>query len=121
MGAYCGDVQIDDQRPSPLRGLWSFTVGGLLLVVIMVTLDPVMRREDCPNYGGNGNASGFGHELWDVGLLLMSPAWILTTIAEQFMPVARRGAVDTVARAMVAISLTVVAACFVARTTVLCH
>lgn len=77
----------------------------------MVALDPVTRPEDCPNYGGNGDGSVFHNAAWNVYLPLLALVWITATIAEQFLPFARRGSVDSIVRATAAISISIVASC----------
>ena len=110
-GSYSGAVSDDHRRPSPLRGLWSFGAGGLLLIGLLVALHPVTRVEDCPNYAGNGNASAFDDPAWDLYLPVLALGWIVATILEQFLPVTRRGPGDAVARATAAIGIAVVASC----------
>ena len=83
-------VKDDHGRPSPLSGLWSAVVGGLLLVLLLVVLDPITRFEDCPNYGGNGNASSFSNPAWDLYLPLLTLCWVVLVIVEQALPVTWR-------------------------------
>jgi len=90
-------------------------VGGLLLAVLLLFLHPVLRFEDCPNYGGNGNASAYPHPLWDAFFPLLTITWISCVIVEQFLRVTWRhrhwsaGAV----RALVAVTLSLSASFFV--------
>jgi hypothetical protein len=81
----------DDERASPLSGLWACVVGGLLIVVLLLFLDPVSRVEECPNYGAAGNASAFDDSGWDFFFPLVVLAWITLTIMEQALPVTWRG------------------------------
>lgn len=112
----------DHRRPSPLRGLWSFSVGGLILAGLVVALDPATRLEECPNYGGNGNASAFGNPLWDLCLPVLALGWIVAIVAEQFLPVTRRGAADTVVRGVGAVGIAVVVSCCgLGRLLIMCH
>jgi len=108
-------VRDDHDRPSPLSGLWSWTVGGLLLAVLLTFLHPVLRFEDCPNYGGNGNASAYPEPAWDAFFPLLAITWISCVIVEQGLPVTWRhrsrpvGAV----RALVAVASSLFASFFV--------
>lgn len=112
----------DHRRPSPLRGLWSLSVGGLLLAVLLVALDPVTRFEDCPNYGASGNASAFTNPAWDLLLPLLAFGWITATIVEQVFPFARRGRADSIVRAAAAIGIsTIVSCCGVGGLLGMCH
>lgn len=110
---YGGPVADDRVYPSLLAGFWSLVVGGLALVVVIVTLDPITRQEDCPNYGASGNASAFADPVWDLYLPLMAFAWITFVAVEQILPGTRRhrswGA--WVARAAAALVVAVVGSC----------
>ncbi|MGW4941799.1 hypothetical protein ACWEOZ_09445 [Actinoplanes sp. NPDC004185] len=70
-------------RSRPLAGLWALVVGGLLLAVLLVVLDPVTTQRDCPNHGGNGNASAFPSPIWDLLFPLLTLLWVSCVIAEQ--------------------------------------
>jgi hypothetical protein len=100
-------VRDGHDRPSPLSGLWSWAVGGLLLAGLLIFLHPVLRFEDCPNYGGNGNASAYPDAAWDVFFPLLAITWISCVIVEQFLPVTwrRRAWFGGAARALVAVTL----------------
>ncbi|MDR6320893.1 hypothetical protein [Actinoplanes couchii] len=111
----------DLQRPSPMRGLWALTIGGLVLAGLLVALDPVMTVEDCPNYGGNGNASIFENEAWDLYLPALLLLWMASTVVEPFVPHTRRGRGDTTARALISVSLSVVGSCFIGGLLLTCH
>ncbi|WP_169789799.1 hypothetical protein [Actinoplanes subtropicus] len=60
----------DHPRPSPLGGLWAFLGGGMVMAVTVLLLRPVIRQQDRPNWGGNGNgnASGFSDPNLDLFL-----------------------------------------------------
>ncbi|MFI5916771.1 hypothetical protein [Dactylosporangium sp. NPDC051541] len=74
-----------------LSGLWACLVGGAALLTLVLYLDPITDQRDCPNWGGNGNASAYGDERWDYGMLLLCALWMLAVLVEQFLPPARRG------------------------------
>lgn len=112
----------DHRRLSALRGLWSFTVGGLLLIALIVALHPATSQEGCPNYGGNGNASAFPDPAWDLYLPVLVLGWIVAIVVEQFLPVTRRGSADAIARGVTAIGIAVVASCCgIGQLLVMCH
>jgi hypothetical protein len=112
------------KRRSPLAGFWSLLVGGALLMVLTVALRPAVDIRDCPNYGGSGNASAFPDEIWDLIYPLLLLAWLVAVIVEQFLPVTWNGrkAGLIVARALLAVTFTVLAACGAAvKLLLLCH
>jgi len=114
----------DQPRSSPLAGLWAFVVGGLLLAALLVFLDPVSTQRDCPNYGGNGNASAFPNPVWDLYFPLVLFAWIVLIAAEQGFPStwAGRGGLEIAARAAIALILSTVGSCCLFLTLgTLCH
>ncbi|WP_230688908.1 hypothetical protein ACN26Y_07130 [Micromonospora sp. WMMD558] len=114
----------DRVRPSLLAGFWSFLAGGLVLVAVIVALDPITRREECPNYGAAGNASAFADPVWDLYLPLMAIAWISFVAVEQTLPVTRRhrSRAAWAARAAAALVLAVVGSCcLVVPLGIVCH
>jgi hypothetical protein len=106
----------DDERASPLSGLWAGVVGGLLIVVLLLFLDPVSRVEECSNYGAAGNASAFDDSRWDLLFPLVVLGWITLTIMEQALPVTWRGRSRTEGwvRAGVAVMVSTTAGCCLA-------
>ncbi|MBB2947577.1 hypothetical protein FB565_007348 [Actinoplanes lutulentus] len=44
---------------------WALLVGGVLLTMLTVALQPATERRGCSNYGGNGNGTAFSDEIWD--------------------------------------------------------
>jgi hypothetical protein len=103
----------DHARPSPLSGLWSAVLGGMLLGLLLVFLQPVTRVEDCPNYGGSGNASAFTDPAWDFLFPLLTLGWIVLIIMEQTLPVTWRGRtrLEGWLRAATAVSASILASC----------
>jgi hypothetical protein len=83
-------VTDDHPRPSPLGGLWAFLGGGTVMAVTVLLLHPVTRQQDCPNWGGNGNASVFRDPKWDLYLPVMALGWLALIVAEQVLPIAWR-------------------------------
>lgn len=112
-------------RPHPLRGFWALIGGGLVITAVIVALDPITRQEDCPNYHAAGNASAFADPVWDLNLTVMGLGWIALTTLEQFLPVTHRGWngwFGAIARAMIAITLSVVGCCcLIGRLLIMCH
>lgn len=106
-------VSNDHVRPSPLRGLWSFTVGGLFLGGLLLVLDPATELAECPQYiaGGNGDFSAFRDPSWDFYLPGLAFVWITATVVEQVLGFARGSRVDTTVRATAAICLSIVVSC----------
>jgi hypothetical protein len=107
-----------------LRGLWALLVGGAGLGLLMLYLDPITDQHDCPNWGGNGNASAFHDENWDLYLPLLCVAWMVAVLVEQFLPPARRGPGDLSRglRALAAALITVTASCCgVLPLSLMCH
>jgi hypothetical protein len=106
-------VNDDHARPPPLSGLWSFIVGGVGLVALTVGLDPITRPEDCPNYGGNGNASAFSNPVWDLYLPILALGWVVLVVLEQALPVTRRNRsrIDIATRAATVVILSLVGSC----------
>jgi hypothetical protein len=99
-------------------------VGGIVLVGLLLYLQPATDVTQCPNYGGNGNASAFPDERWDGYLILGVPVWLLFIGLEQILPVTargRRGAV-VVGRAIIAVMVAVVGSCCgLGPLLILCH
>jgi hypothetical protein len=100
-------------RPSALGGLWALLVGGVAIVGLLLFLQPVTQRAECPNYGGNGNASAFANSAWDLYLPLVLLAWVVLIGVEQLLPVTwrGRGGGEIAARAVVAVVVAVVGSC----------
>ncbi|GAB3833170.1 hypothetical protein GCM10027610_026550 [Dactylosporangium cerinum] len=105
-------------------GFWALLTGGAAIAVLLAVLDPITRPEDCANYGGNGNASAFDNPGWDLGFSLVLVCWLAAIAVEQTLPVTRRhrGGVEVAARALGALTLAVVASCYLfLQVAVLCH
>ena len=104
----------NDRRPSALGGFWTLIVGGASIVLLLLFLHPVTRPADCPNHGGNGNASAFGNTDWDLFLPLTLAGWLVLIAVEQTLPASYRGRgrLEVAARAAVALSLAAVGSCF---------
>ncbi|SCG43863.1 hypothetical protein GA0070609_1381 [Micromonospora echinaurantiaca] len=100
-------------RPSRLSGFWACLVGGAAIAALLMVLDPVTRYEDCPNHGGNGNASAFDDASWDLWFPLVLLGWLGLVAVEQTLPVTRRhrGGVDVAVRAGSALVLCTVSSC----------
>jgi hypothetical protein len=114
----------DRRRSSALAGFWTLLVGGAAIVLLLLFLHPVTRRTDCPNYGGNGNASAFPNPVWDLYFPLVLFAWIVLIAAEQGFPStwAGRGGLEIAARAAIALILSTVGSCCLFLTLgTLCH
>jgi hypothetical protein len=105
----------DSAHPSRFGGLWAFIVGGGLIAALLVFLDPVTRQQDCPNYGGNGNASAFTDANWDLYLPLVMIVWIVLVIGEQVLPATWRGRtrLNVAVRAGAAVMLSLSTSCCV--------
>ncbi|MFF0373967.1 hypothetical protein [Actinoplanes missouriensis] len=111
-------------KPNLTGGLRALLVGGVFLFGLLIILNPVTRFEDCPNYGGNGNASIFRNELWDLFFLFSIPAWLLSIIVEQFFRSTWRGRDGWVVtlRAIGAVIVAIIASCCgIERLLILCH
>lgn len=104
----------NDRRPSALGGFWTLIVGGASIVLLLLFLHPVTRPADCPNYGGNGNASAFSNPAWDFVLPLTLAGWLVLIAVEQALPATYRGRgrFEVAARAVAALSLAAVGSCF---------
>ena len=114
----------DRRRPSRLSGFRVCLLGGAFFVALLAVLQPITRYEDCPNYGGNGNASAFANPAWDFYLTLLLFGWVVLVVLEQTLSVTRRGrgGVDVALRAAAAIALSTVASCgLFVNVAVLCH
>ncbi|MFI5889798.1 hypothetical protein ACIA5D_06715 [Actinoplanes sp. NPDC051513] len=114
----------EGRRPTALAGFWTLLVGGAAIVLLLLFLHPITQQSDCPNYGGNGNASAFTNPAWDLLLPLILLAWIVAIAFEQALPSTRRGrsGPEIAARAAIALILPAVGSCwlFLAVAT-LCH
>jgi hypothetical protein len=114
----------DHARPSPLGGLWACVVGGLLLAVLLVFLDPVSGVRDCPNYGGNGNASAYPDPAWDLFFPLLTLLWVSSVVVEQFLAETwqHRSRTEGAVRALVAVGSSMYASFFlVVSFAAVCH
>lgn len=106
------------------KGFWALLTGGALLAVLTVALQPITDVRDCPNYGGNGNASPFPDERWDFYYQLLLLGWLLAIVVEQLLPVTWKGRQPgaIVARGLSAFMIALTASCCVAvQVLVLCH
>ena len=101
------------KRRSPLAGFWALLVGGALLTMLTVVLQPVTDVRDCSNYGGSGNASAFPNENWDLYYPLLLLGWLLSVVVEQLLPVTWNGreAGLIVVRALLAVTIALTASC----------
>ncbi|SCL41358.1 hypothetical protein GA0074692_6276 [Micromonospora pallida] len=114
----------DRQRPSRLGGFRVCFLGSAFFLALLAVLQPITRFEDCPNYGGNGNASAFANPAWDFYLTALLFGWVFLVFMEQTLSITRRGRgrADFALRAAGAISLTTIASCgLFANVAVLCH
>ena len=114
----------DPGRPAPLSGLWTFLIGGIGLAALTVTLDPITRREDCPNFGGNGNASAFADPAWDLYLPVLALSWVVLIVVEQLLPLTwrNRSRSSVAARAASTIGLSLVGSCcLLPSLMIICH
>lgn len=105
----------DRKRPPRLGGFWVLLVGGVSIALLLAVLDPIMRHEDCPNYGASGNASAFDNPAWDLYFPLVMLGWIVLIAVEQVLPVTwrNRSGTDIAVRATSALALSVSASCCV--------
>jgi hypothetical protein len=107
-----------------LNGFWACLGGGVAVGLLLLYLQPVMRPEDCPNYGGNGNASAFRNPNWDLYLPIVLFGWLVLVLLELVLLAADRNRTwgDVALRAGVTVSVTLVASCcFVLPLEVVCH
>ncbi|MFI1192714.1 hypothetical protein ACH4T9_05525 [Micromonospora sp. NPDC020750] len=114
----------DRQRPSRLSGFRVCLLGGAFFLALLAVLQPITRYEDCPNYGGNGNASAFANPAWDFYLMVLLFGWLVLVVLEQTLSITRRGRgrADFALRAAGAITLTTIASCgLFVNVAVLCH
>lgn len=81
--------------------------------MLTVALRPITDVRDCLNYGGSGNASAFRDESWDLFYPLVLLLWLSAVIVEQLTPVTWNGrtAAPIVARALLAVTIAVIASC----------
>ncbi|WP_327004880.1 hypothetical protein OHA72_59390 [Dactylosporangium sp. NBC_01737] len=115
---------IDNGRPSPFSGFWACLAGGAAIAALLLYLDPVVRSEDCPNYGGNGNASAFDDPGWDLGLMMLLIGWMAAVLVEQTLPRTwrHRSRAGAAGRAVAALLLVVASSCgLFLNVAVLCH
>jgi hypothetical protein len=112
-----------NERPFPLGGLWALLVGGLLVTVLVVALDPITRQQDCPNYGAAGNASVFANPAWDIYLPLMLLGWVALVLAEQAFPTTwrHRSRLTFLGRAATAVTVSLTGSCFIGAQLLICH
>ncbi|MFI5934054.1 hypothetical protein [Actinoplanes sp. NPDC051494] len=78
-------------RSSVLSGFWSVLAGAVFLAGLLIWLHPVVDPGECPNLGGNGNASAFADPVWDSYLPVLALGWVILVLAEQALPVTWRG------------------------------
>ncbi len=101
------------KRRSALAGFRAVLGGGVLMTVLTVALQPATDVRGCSNYGGNGNGTAFSDEIWDLYYPLLLLGWLVAVIVEQLLPVTwngRKGS-STIIRALLAVTIVVVAAC----------
>ncbi len=114
---------LSEPRP-PLAGFWALLVGGALLTMLTLVLQPATDVRGCSNYGGNGNGTAFDNDSWDLIYPLLLLAWLLAVVVEQVLPVTWNGrkAGPIIARALLALTIVVVASCWVeVKLLLLCH
>lgn len=114
----------DERRPARLGGFRALIGGAAGIVVALLILRPIVDRRDCPNYGGNGNASSFGDERLDLVFVLLLLGWLAAVAVEQALPVAwrHRHPVEITLRAAAAVLLALTASCCLAvEVLVTCH
>ncbi|MER7005881.1 hypothetical protein ABT297_22970 [Dactylosporangium sp. NPDC000555] len=104
----------DTSRPSRLSGWWACLVGGAVMASLLVFLDPILHQQDCPNAGGNGNASAFANSDWDFYLPLVMIGWAFLVIMEQALPVTWRGRsrLNAAVRAATAVAVSLSGSCW---------
>ncbi|WP_412746385.1 hypothetical protein [Krasilnikovia sp. MM14-A1004] len=89
-----------------------------------MALQPATDVRDCPNHGGSGNASAFPDETWDLVYPVLLLGWLLAVVVEQLLPVTWNGrkAGLILARALLAVTITVTASCGAGvKLLLLCH
>ncbi|PZV92672.1 hypothetical protein SAMN05443287_108189 [Micromonospora phaseoli] len=101
------------RRSSWLSGFWTCLVGGAVIATLLMVLDPIMRYEECPNYGGNGNASAFDNPAWEFWFPIVLLGWLVLVVLEQTLPVTRRhrSGAEVAVRAASAFTLSVLISC----------
>lgn len=107
-----------------MSGFWVLSIGGAAIGMTLLFLDPVTDVTECPNYGGNGNASVFVNEEWDLLFPSLLLAWMLLITVEQLLPPTWRGRANgaVVARGVTALLIAVIASCCGGgRLLTLCH
>ncbi|MFC4063473.1 hypothetical protein [Actinoplanes subglobosus] len=103
----------DHAHLSPFRGLWSVSIGGLLLGGLLLILDPATELKECPQYiaGGNGDFSAFRDSSWDIYLPCLVLVWIIATVVEQAIGFDEVSRADTAIRTIAAFSVLFVVSC----------
>lgn len=89
-----------------------------------MALQPITDVRDCPNYGASGNASAFPDEIWDLYYPLLLAGWLIAVVTEQLLPPTWNGrtALPIIARALLAITIAVIIACYAGfKLLLLCH
>jgi hypothetical protein len=107
-----------------MAGFWALLVGGVLLALLTLVLQPATDVTGCSNYGGNGNGTAFSDGIWDLYYPLLLLIWLLAVIVEQLLPVTWNGrkAAPIIARALLAIMTALTASCCAAfQLLLLCH
>ncbi|SCG72688.1 hypothetical protein [Micromonospora humi] len=106
----------DGRRPARFGGFRALGGGAVVVAAALLILRPIVDRRDCPNYGGNGNASSFGDERLDLVFVLLLLGWPAAVAVEQALPVAwrHRRPVEITLRAVGAVLLTLTASCCLA-------
>lgn len=113
-----------NDRGARLGGFRVLLGGAAGIMALLVYLNPAVRREGCPNAGGNGNASAFGDSRWDLGMIVILVVWMIAVVVEQTLPSTwrHRGNADVALRAIAAPLVAVTASCcFVLKFVALCH
>ena len=121
-------ARVTDDSGGP-RAPWTsgfrvLILGGIVLIGLLLYLRPATDVTQCPNYGGNGNASAFPDERWDGYLILGIPVWLLFIGLEQILPVTARGrsGAAVVGRAIIALMVAVLGSCCgLGPLLILCH
>ncbi|MFI5836211.1 hypothetical protein ACIA5A_21305 [Micromonospora sp. NPDC051300] len=111
-------------RPARFGGFRALGGGAVVIVVALLILRPIVDSRDCPNHGGNGNASSFGDERLDLVFVLLLLGWLAAVVVEQALPVAwrHRRPVEITLRAAAAVLLGLAASCCLAvEVLVTCH
>jgi hypothetical protein len=104
---------VERRRLSVVDGFWAFVIGGTAITSTLLSLDPVTRQEDCPNFGAAGNASAFDNPNWDGYLVLAVIIWFSAVFIEVGLLATsrRRRAADVALRATCVLTLTILISC----------